>query len=138
MIPNHSCRLTNTLMYDSPIYNTALKGGDSSVAASLAATVSGSPGPVVIHCDSDSTAMPACESRGCRSRLRASLPPTTGGLVTPGSDGLTKLFPWGGVVGPRVETVVDCWCNGVDPFPAPRQPMKCTDADACLNGGFCT
>lgn len=134
-------RLASTFLYDSDVYDAALRGPDTSLPVALAATVSGSPGPVVIHCDSEPTSLPACEGRGCRSRLHVPYPTAladSGIPVTIDNSGLLPIRPGNGVIGPLVQTNVDCWCNGGDPLPPARGPIKCTDADACLNDGFCS
>uniref|UniRef100_A0A5K3FQJ2 Cadherin_C domain-containing protein n=2 Tax=Mesocestoides corti TaxID=53468 RepID=A0A5K3FQJ2_MESCO len=129
-------RLIDTLINDVDLYNTALRGSDDTLQAEVATSIHGVSGPAVLKCDSEAASVSACGGRGCRSLLSAPTPPTTGSVASYG--GLLPLVPGASTFGPQVRPSIDCWCNGDDPTPSTQAPTSCLDANACLNGGFCS
>lgn len=126
-------RIVDTILSEPDLYTAALRGSNSTLQVGLAPTVNGMVGSVDMQCATEAAAVSVCNCRGCRSRLKTLSTPSEGDA----SAGLTSSAPGFSVIGPILETSVDCWCNGGDPQPPAQEPINCLSPDACLNGGFC-
>ena len=126
-------RIVDTMISESDVYNTALRGNDSTSQVELAPTVFGNPGALVLQCLTEAAAASACDCRGCRSQLATVGTPAVGAIPA----GWNAPRPGDSTVGPFLKTSIDCWCNGGDPQPPTQEPITCLDPNACFNGGFC-
>ncbi|KAM7536230.1 hypothetical protein Aperf_G00000082111 [Anoplocephala perfoliata] len=126
-------RIIDSILNEADIYNAALRASSTNTQVTLAATVRGMSGAVVLQCGSEAAAVSVCNNRGCRSRLTTvDIPNETNTYA-----GLTKPTPGSSTSAAILRTFPDCWCNGGDPLPPTEQPITCLSPDACLNGGFC-
>ena len=126
-------RIVDTILSDPNLYNTALRGNDSSSQVELAPIVYGNPGALVFQCATEAAAISTCEYRGCRSRLATLGTPSDRDIFS----GWNILQSGASAVGPSIKVSIDCWCNGGDPLPPTQEPITCLDSDSCFNGGFC-
>ena len=127
------CRIVDTILNNAEVYNKALGGDSGDSDVTLATTVQGLPGALVIPCGSEAVAISVCNCHGCRGRLSAVNTPTSGDPFA----GLSPPFPGMSANGPMLKTWIDCWCTGGDPVPTDAEPASCLSPDACMNGGFC-